>query len=485
MGQERKAFVLGGRVVMQYSIVKYSNVLKQEDLRIDADYYKPKYLRDDAELNKYKSVLIEDCAFVTDGQHGYHEVDENSPIMHLTAKNAKNWFADSIGADRLAKWVDDKNKRSSLKENDLILSTRGTVGFCALVKKDVLPANIDQDVARLAIDSKDVMPEYVLTFLNSEFGQDWLQRNTTGMVQQGLSLQKVRRTPVPVLDIEFQEYIRSHVILAYNAIKDSENYFKNAQDVLLSELGLSSWQPKHQLFFVKNYSEADKAGRIDAEYFQPKYDEIVKAIKNYPGGYSIVKEKFKQNKSIFKPNPTQTYQYVEIGSINVATGEISASDVVGAELPDNAKRVLRKDDVIVSKVRTYRGAMAIVDQDGLIGSGAFTVLRENGQINKETLLTFLRSKPLLVWSLKPNTGTSYPVILDEDILNLPIPLFSEETQLRVTQKITESFNLRKQSKRLLECAKRAVEIAIEHNEDAAIKWLKEQTKADSGKVDYC
>ena len=155
---------------MQYSIVKYSEVLQQLDMRYDADYYKPKYLKEDRYLKKYKNILLGDFSFVTDGQHGYHEVDETSPILHLTAKNAKNWFANSIGADRIAKWVDDKNKRSSLIKNDLILSTRGTVGYCAIVNPDVLPANIDQDVARIAIDTTVMPPEYVLTFLNSEIG---------------------------------------------------------------------------------------------------------------------------------------------------------------------------------------------------------------------------------------------------------------------------------------------------------------------------
>jgi hypothetical protein len=36
--------------------------------------------------------------------------------------------------------------------------------------------------------------------------------------------------------------------------------------------------------------------------------------------------------------------------------------------------------------------------------------------------------------------------------------------------------LRKQSKHLLECAKRAVEIAIEKDEPAAIDWLKDQVE---------
>jgi len=82
----------------------------------------------------------------------------------------------------------------------------------------------------------------------------------------------------------------------------------------------------------------------------------------------------------------------------------------------------------------------------------------------------------LAWSLKPNTGTSYPVIVDNDILNLRIPVLSKKIQTQIQQKVTESFNLRKQSKHLLECSKRAVEMAIEQDEQKAINWLKEQTR---------
>ena len=39
------------------------------------------------------------------------------------------------------------------------------------------------------------------------------------------------------------------------------------------------------------------------------------------------------------------------------------------------------------------------------------------------------------------------------------------------QKVVESFNLRKHAKHLLEHAKRAVEIAIEQDEQTAIDWL--------------
>ena len=60
----------------------------------------------------------------------------------------------------------------------------------------------------------------------------------------------------------------------------------------------------------------------------------------------------------------------------------------------------------------------------------------------------------------------------------------EEIQTEIQTKVTESFSLRKQSKHLLECAKRAVEIAIEEDEETATKWLESETGENgSGRED--
>ena len=56
-----------------------------------------------------------------------------------------------------------------------------------------------------------------------------------------------------------------------------------------------------------------------------------------------------------------------------------------------------------------------------------------------------------------------------------MPIIAEKKQTQIQQKVVESFNLRKQSKHLLECEKRAVEIAIEQDEQTAIDWLEDET----------
>lgn len=57
-----------------------------------------------------------------------------------------------------------------------------------------------------------------------------------------------------------------------------------------------------------------------------------------------------------------------------------------------------------------------------------------------------------------------------------IPILAEDKQIEIRQRVAEAFALRRQSKHLLESAKRAVELAIEQDEETAMDWLESQAK---------
>jgi type I restriction enzyme, S subunit len=451
--------------------------LENDILRFDSQYFKKEYLKEDINRKKYENKYLGQIAFITDGQHGYHEVDESSPIRHLTAKNAKGWFANDIDADRIAKWVDDNNKRSSLEMDDLILSTRGTVGLCAIVDSDVLPSNIDQDVARIKFENSKLLPTVVLTYLNCKVGQDWLERNQTGMVQQGIALWRVREIPLPVFSDTFQNAIDG-IIRNSKAIKNkSKDNYKSAETLLLETLGLSNFEPSKEPVNVKGFKESFlTTGRLDAEYYQKKYEEYDKIIRENECGYTSISNEYSLVKSVSSKDK-DAYNYIEIGDVNVNDGSATYNLILTSELPANAKTEVKKGDLLISKVRSNRGAVTIIDFDAenLIVSGAFTVLREkkNSVFSNETLKVLLRTTIYKDWLLQFNIGTQYPVIRDEDILNMPIPKISKEIKETVTKQIQSSQNLKKQSEQLLETAKRAVVIAIEQDEEAAIRYIEE------------
>ena len=69
---------------------------------------------------------------------------------------------------------------------------------------------------------------------------------------------------------------------------ESQSFYSQAQTLLLQELGLTDWKPKHQLSYTKTFSDTQTAGRFDAEYFQPKYEDIIAKIKAYGGGWDVL-----------------------------------------------------------------------------------------------------------------------------------------------------------------------------------------------------
>ena len=456
---------------MRYSIVDYHNVIDaSHSMRLDAEFFHPNYLEVQRQLEKISSHKLID--FQVKIRHPI-EIKRNyvdDGILLLRGQNVRPLSIDLTSNPVYISEEDaERLKENTIRyKNILIMRSGANVGQCAIYLENNNSISMSDT---LIIQSGNLNPFFLTIFLNTKYGTALIERGKYGSAQPHIAPPFLYQIPIPVWE-SLPSLIEKVYLHSKSLTELSKTRYSDAQNLLLAELGLTDWQPKQQLTFVKNFSDMENAERIDADYFQPKYDEIEKGIENYFHKSTKVRDEFEQNKSTFEVDPEKLYHYVEIGSVNVSTGEIVAEEVLGKDLPANAKRVLKKGDTIVSKVRTYRGGITIVQEDGYVGSGAFCVLRENGQINKETLLACLHSKLFLTWSWKPNTGTSYPTLNDDDILDFSIPILPKEKQGEIEQKVIESFNGRKRAKDLLEHAKRAVEIAIEQNEQTAIDWLK-------------
>ncbi len=243
--------------------------------------------------------------------------------------------------------------------------------------------------------------------------------------------------------------IIDHDLHSHNGYLDkgiAESFAEWARKVNLSfaDANVEDWKPLPNTY-EKNYLDVKKARRIDAYYFHPKHTEIENLMKSYSGGHTRIGDEFNLSKESLKIDPEKFYRYVEIGSVDIHTGNIIPQEMLGKNLPGGGKRILMKGDLIISKVRTYRGAITIVQEDDMIGTSAFCILKEKGQINKESLLSILRSKHFLKWSLKGAIWTSYPTLNERYILDFPIPLLSTKEQENIHQSVTESFNLLKES----------------------------------------
>ena len=121
----------------------------------------------------------------------------------------------------------------------------------------------------------------------------------------------------------------------------------------------------------------------------------------------------------------EQFVYVDIAGIDGATGRIiSTKKMFGHEAPSRARQVIRASDVLVSTVRPYLQATAIVPEelDGQIGSTGFCVLRSATGAGHGYLYALSRMSWFTEQLNSRARGASYPAVTDRDIWDLPVPL---------------------------------------------------------------
>ncbi len=443
-----------------FSIIQKSQL--EGATRIDAEYYQPEYLELAEKLRKTNIIFLRDYAEKIN--RGCQPIyDNNEKILAMKSVYVRNDFLDDKCDEFVSKNFYEKNKKSQIKKFDVLLNSTGigTLGrsnYYYLDKKAVADGHVTIIRTREKLN-----PIYLDMFLKTGYGQFQISRLYSGSSGQ------IEIYPGDIGSIEVflpnfneQKNVADICEIAHDEEGKSKLLYQQAENLLLEELGLKDFNNEEKLSSIVNFSDIELAHRIDAEYFQPEYTQIIEKIEKYNDGWDLVGNQFEQNATLSKKKG-EYCNYIEIGDINITSGEITPNKIETKNLPANGKIELLKNDLLVSKVRPYRGAVSFVDfePDNLLGSGAFTVLQEKTNYKKEVLMVFLKTKPIKDLLLRYNCGTSYPVIKDEDILNLKIPLLSKETQEKISDLVKKSFESRKKSKELLEKAKRKVEEMIE------------------------
>ena len=330
-------------------------------------------------------------------------------------------------------------------------------------------------LVRLIPDTEYILPEYLTAFLNTEIAKHQIKARARQSVNQtNVNPEEVKEIAIPLLCKELQIAIQKNYHSAYADLIAAKKAYSQAESILNEYLHIRDYDDNG--YAVKTLSDSFmQSGRLDAEYYQPKYEQYEKTVIHGKYGYALIKNKFACITDKCERNLSR-HAYIEIGDINVDSGSYTYTVLNTEDLPDNAKIMTRAGDILVSTVRPNRGAVAILEEDNLLVSGAFTVLRPKSDYSKELLQVLLRTPVYRDWLLKFNVGTSYPVIKDNDILNMPIPLLERDKQKEISDKVQESFRLRKEAKWLLDNAIKAVETAIETDEETALRLLTIENK---------
>ncbi len=434
--------------------------------RLDAEYYQPEYLQYIETLHKFETQSLDslvtkiDVGFVSSMTS--HFQDKGIPL--LRTQNVSEFV---LNLEKGMVYIDEdfhkRLKKSQVFPGYVLLARSGSIGNAAVVPEHFPVAN-SADII-LIQTKQEILPEFLTAFLNSKYGRFQIERAESGGLQGHINLYSLQNLQLPVLSLDLQQTIKQTILEGFKLSEQSESLYKEAENLLLEELGLKGFQITENLSYIVNYSDTKKVKRIDADYFQPKYDKLISKIKNQ-NAKSLL-EVIQDVPARFVLKPDENYRYVELADINFSVGIIDGfSEVLGKEAPSRAKRLLKSGDVIVSSIQGSLEKVALVDkeQDGNLASTGFFQFRSD-QILPEVLLVIAKSI-ILQWQLEREcSGTILSAVPQESLKRLIVPVLPKSSQQKIADLVRRSHQARKKSKELLETAKRNVEEMIEKGSD--------------------
>ena len=436
--------------------------------RLDAEYYQPEYLALQKNLEDTKSLKKWgelEGKFIT-GPFGSEFNTDNyvqeGKYRYVRGKDVKDFFPTDEDNVYMPREDYERLKKYSLLEGDILVSVVGTPGIGAIVDSKLPPAifSCKSTVYR----SKSINSFYFIAYLNSSYGRKLLERSVRGTVQTGLNIDDLRDLPVFLPNDTIQENIGVLVKNAKKTFDESKSLYTQAENLLLQELGLKDFKADEDLYSIVNFSDIKSANRMDAEYFQPKYEKIISVSRKH-GGKAL--GELVTIKKGFEPGADA---YEDEGKLFIRVSSISKHELIDKDQKYINKKLYeelkkeyepKKGEILLTKDASP-GVAYVLDTavDAIISSGILR-LKLKEEINPDYLALCINS---VVGQMQVERDAGGSVIAHwkpEQVKSLLVPILPKPTQEKIAKLVRESHEARKKAKELLEEAKRKVEELIE------------------------
>ncbi|GAA4067692.1 restriction endonuclease subunit S [Amphibacillus indicireducens] len=411
---------------------------------------------------------------------GLNENREGYPVLRL------NEFDSAFikEPEKFCNIINEKTFQSlKLKQNDvLICRTNGNpnfVGKSALVPKEYEFAYASY-LFKIRPKEKLINSATLVAYLNSKYGRIEIEKFSMASNQVNFSPAKFREMRIPSFNEKFNKLIEKITYLAFNNLEESKTLYNQAENILKENLGIQNLQIDNQPTSIKSFKESFLSfGRLDAEYYQPKYEQLINYIlsQNHDKLINLV--------DITKSIEPGSSNYSEEGIPFLRVSDYSKFQLekpeknLSLQFYNENKQLIndlkpKKEDILFSKDGTVGIAYMLRNDEELITSSAILHLKVK---NKEKIipqyLMLLLNSELVQKQAERDAGGS--IILHwrvDEIENVVIPIIDYTEQKKIASLLDKSFKLRDQSNCLINITKLAVERAIEYDESTAINTTK-------------
>lgn len=468
---------------LECSEIKLSEALGANgDSRWDSEYFSKNYLHINEILKQKNNIPFSKyCKSIKKG------IFDLSPILYKTqgiplirTSEIKKPTIDFRTTTFIDKRTNAENNKTVLLPNDIVFTKIGAyIGDVAILPSTYPQYNFSQNVAGASLKVHTEGP-YLLAFFLSKFGKNQILRSAMLSGQGKLELTDIRNYKIPTLNTDFINLIADIFNIIRQKDRQSAEKYEYAINILNSflDLDFTNIIKSHTKKLLSN--SFGISGRLDAEYYQPKYDILFDRLSEFTTFQLSGKNGLVDIKKSIEPG-SDYYQEEGIPFIRVSDidkFEIGAPNIkLPQDIVENAECLYpQKNTILFSKDGSVGIAHKVQEDMKAITSSALLHLTiKNTDVILPDYLTLVLNSPIVqLQAERDMNGAIIQHWKPSDIEKVVIPVLDMDVQKEISEKVQESFKLRKESKRMLECAVKAVEMAIESDENTAIRWLEMQ-----------
>ena len=442
---------------MTYSIIRKSKL--EGGLRLDAEYYQPEFLELIKNINSVGAVPIKKIAksikrkFKPEENKFFDYIEIAEVDLETGGYNIQKIIGKEA-PDR-AQWI--------IKKDDVLVSTVRPIRNAVILVKEE-KENLVCSSGFAVLKPEKVSPQYLFLYLKTKPIIKLLDRYTTATMYPAITIDDILNTKIYLGNANFRKEIENKIIVAQRELEKSKSLYSQAEDLLLEELGLKDFKIEDDLSYVVNFFDVKFANRVDAEYFQPKYEKLMSKIKKHKA--KILGDLV----SIKKGMEPGSEEYQNEGKPFVRVSNLSKFGIQGNNQKYLSEEFYQKlkngyqpenGEILLTKDATPGIAYVIKESIEGIISGGILRLKFKKKIETEYLAIVINS---IVGQRQMERDTGGSIIVHwrpEQIKNILIPVLAKPFQQKIADLARQSFSARSKSKQLLNQAKQKVERLIE------------------------
>lgn len=141
---------------------------------------------------------------------------------------------------------------------------------------------------------------------------------------------------------------------------------------------------------------------------------------------------------ITKQYPHKQIRYIDISSVGTGILNEKPASIPLESAPSRAKRLVRKNDIIISTVRPNRRSFYFLDapHPNDVASTGFSVLRTKGKNDPRFVYYVISDQRFTDYITSHATGSAYPAVSHDSIINAPVPFFEPKEQKAIAEVLT-------------------------------------------------